>query len=170
LALEVGVGTLSLIKFQGRVEEGKFGPGEIRTWDSGRYERHKWEAGKIIFTLTGSRVKGTYALIIFPRGGENSWLLSQTKAGQGAKPFNPVRSKLKTGAISKPLSSKTGSVKNKRYYGAGYEGKAKRKISYHSMRRMSVFQWDKRDFRLLIWIALAVALGYGIVFLLKAVL
>lgn len=90
LAIQVGDGDLSLIEFQGEIQKGRYGPGEIATWDSGRCECHKWSDERIIFTLNGSRVRGAYALVIFPKGGDKNWLLGQTKSRDRTPQIKPA--------------------------------------------------------------------------------
>lgn len=111
LAMQVGDGDLSLIEFEGKVQKGRYGPGEIMTWDSGRCECHKWSDERIIFTLNGSRVRGAYALVIFPKGGDKSWLLGQTKARVETPPIKPstesTPAKLHAQPSTKKPSTKT---------------------------------------------------------------
>ncbi len=153
LALQVGDGDLSLLDFQGEIKEGKYGPGEIKAWDSGEYECHRWEEGKIVFTLNGPRIKGSYALVGFPKGGEKSWLLGQTKARR--KP-SPKSVKVEPAPREKAKSR-----------GASPRKKRRRKYSYPSMRRRSILEWNKKDFRLVLWIAIFAALIYGAVQLIR---
>ncbi len=50
-----------------------FGAGRMTTWDTGTYETHKWEDGKVVVTLDGKRVSGKYAL--FSMRGSGDWLI-----------------------------------------------------------------------------------------------
>ena len=79
LALKVGPYPLTAEEFEGRMGEGKFPPGIITIWDRGscrsRYESNE----KIIVDLSGSRAKGTYALIRFKKAGPDGWLLSRPR-------------------------------------------------------------------------------------------
>ncbi len=65
---------LEYLDFEGEIPAGEYGAGTVRIWDRGTYEVHKWEPGKIVFTLTGERVSGRYAL--FRAGvGEKDWMI-----------------------------------------------------------------------------------------------
>lgn len=77
--LAIQVGGLKLNKFdsEGKVERGKFGPGIITILDRGEYRVRSWGDDKIIFDLSGSRVKGSFALVLFPKAGPLHWLLGQ---------------------------------------------------------------------------------------------
>ena len=79
LAIQVGNFKLEAAGFEGKVEESKFGPGTIAILDRGEYRVRSWEDDKIIFDLLGSRAKGSFALIRFPKAGPGHWLLGQTK-------------------------------------------------------------------------------------------
>jgi len=79
LAIQVGNFKLEAAGFEGKVEKSKFGPGTITILDRGEYRVRSWEDNKIIFDLSGSRAKGSFALIRFPRPGPGHWLLGQTK-------------------------------------------------------------------------------------------
>ena len=78
LAIEVGPFKLEAAGFEGKVEKSKFGPGMITVLDRGEYRVRSWEDDKIIFDLSGSRAKGSFALILFPKAGPLHWLLGQT--------------------------------------------------------------------------------------------
>ena len=162
LALQVGDGDLSLIGFQDKVQKGRYGPGEIRAWDTGDYECHKWEEGKIVFTLNGSRIKGSYALVGFPKGGEKSWLLGQTKARSGVESAREGNQKTDFKSSSPAPAPRSIPVKSDKVYGLPLL-RWKRKVQYPSMRKMSILQWGKKDFRLLLWVALFAALIYGVI-------
>ena len=66
LAVHVEDHPLEYISFSGHIPAGNYGAGEVRIWDQGTYELHKWEFGprrqEVKVTLHGSRVEGTYAL------------------------------------------------------------------------------------------------------------
>ena len=79
LAIQVGNFKLEAAGYEGKVEESKFGPGTITILDRGEYRVRSWEDDKIIFDLLGSRAKGSFALIRFPKAGPGHWLLGQTK-------------------------------------------------------------------------------------------
>jgi bifunctional non-homologous end joining protein LigD len=50
-----------------------YGTGRLTNWDAGTFEAHKWEDGKVVVTLDGSRVSGRYAL--FSMRGSRDWLI-----------------------------------------------------------------------------------------------
>lgn len=79
LAVAVPDHSLSYGKFEGTLEEGSYGAGEVRIWDDGHYETRddpgtQYERGKIVFTFFGLKVRGEYALVRMSRQQEN-WLL-----------------------------------------------------------------------------------------------
>ena len=78
LAIQVGDLKLTKADSEGKVEKGKFGPGIVTILDRGEYRIRSWGDDKIIFDLSGSRVKGSFALVLFPKAGPLHWLLGQT--------------------------------------------------------------------------------------------
>jgi bifunctional non-homologous end joining protein LigD len=64
---------LEYLEFEGEIPAGEYGAGTVRIWDRGTYEPHKWEEGKVIFTLAGERLSGRYAL--FRTGKESEWMI-----------------------------------------------------------------------------------------------
>jgi DNA ligase D-like protein (predicted 3'-phosphoesterase) len=76
LAVQVEDHELSYIDFEGTIPQGDYGAGTVEIWDKGTYTL-KNRTDKIIeFTLDGSRLKGSYALINFK---DNNWLLIKKK-------------------------------------------------------------------------------------------
>jgi bifunctional non-homologous end joining protein LigD len=78
LAVAVPDHSISYGKFEGTLEEGTYGAGEVRIWDDGHYEtrddpQKQYERGKIVFTFFGLKVRGEFALVK-TRQDEN-WLL-----------------------------------------------------------------------------------------------
>lgn len=68
LAVAVPDHSLSYFKFEGTLAEGTYGAGEVRIWDSGKYEtlvdpQLQYEAGKIEFTFLGKKVRGAFVLV-----------------------------------------------------------------------------------------------------------
>jgi bifunctional non-homologous end joining protein LigD len=53
---------LSYLDFEGEIPPGEYGAGEVRVWDRGTYEAEKFEPAKVVFVLSGERVRGRYAL------------------------------------------------------------------------------------------------------------
>ncbi len=64
---------LEYMEFEGEIPAGEYGAGTVRIWDSGTYECHKWEEGKVVFSFAGERLSGKYAL--FRAGGERDWMI-----------------------------------------------------------------------------------------------
>jgi bifunctional non-homologous end joining protein LigD len=65
--------SLDFLDHDGDVADPGYGTGRLTTWDSGTYEMHKWEPGKVVVTLAGRRVSGRYAL--FSMRGGRDWLI-----------------------------------------------------------------------------------------------
>ena len=83
LAVAVPDHSLNYFKFEGTLEEGTYGAGEVRIWDSGKYEtlvdpQIQYDNGRIEFSFLGKKVRGEFILIRMsgPKsaGGKN-WLL-----------------------------------------------------------------------------------------------
>ncbi|MFA6035808.1 MAG: DNA polymerase ligase N-terminal domain-containing protein [Candidatus Micrarchaeia archaeon] len=66
-------------EFEGVIEEGSYGAGEVRIWDSGTYEMEEdeEEKGKLVFVLSGKKMSGRYCLIRLKDG--KNWILFKTK-------------------------------------------------------------------------------------------
>ena len=65
---------LEYLTFHGEIPQGNYGAGKMTIWDTGTYEAHKWEAGKIVLTFHGERLNGRYALIRTDKQGKD-WLM-----------------------------------------------------------------------------------------------
>jgi bifunctional non-homologous end joining protein LigD len=83
LAIAVPDHSLNYFKFEGTLAEGAYGAGEVRIWDSGKYETFvdpqlQYEAGKIVFTFLGKKVRGEFKLVRMSRQ-PNDWLLIKTE-------------------------------------------------------------------------------------------
>ncbi len=79
--------------FEGVIPKGEYGAGEVIVWDNGTYSpdeggcsfvdraeaeqrmRDGLAAGKLAFTLRGTKLKGSWTLVKIARGGPNDWLL-----------------------------------------------------------------------------------------------
>jgi bifunctional non-homologous end joining protein LigD len=67
---------LEYLDFEGEIPKGEYGAGTMRIWDSGTYERLKWEPRKIEVALHGRRVDGRYALFPIVAGdAPKDWLI-----------------------------------------------------------------------------------------------
>jgi bifunctional non-homologous end joining protein LigD len=65
---------LEYLEFEGEIPAGEYGAGTMRIWDRGTYEVEKWEAGKVVFSFAGERLRGRYAL--FRAGAdEKDWMI-----------------------------------------------------------------------------------------------
>jgi len=53
---------LEYLEFEGEIPAGEYGAGTMRIWDRGTYELEKWEEGKVVFSFSGERLSGRYAL------------------------------------------------------------------------------------------------------------
>lgn len=98
LAIAVPDHSLSYFNFEGTLAEGGYGAGEVRIWDSGKYETFvppqlQYDAGKIVFTFLGKKVRGEFTLVKMSspvRTGSSS-------DGAHSKPQSALRSQ-KTGS------------------------------------------------------------------------
>ncbi len=78
LAVAVPDHSLSYFEFEGTLAEGTYGAGEVRIWDSGKYEtlvdpELQYDEGKIEFTFLGKKVRGAFVLV--RTGQPKNWLL-----------------------------------------------------------------------------------------------
>lgn len=65
---------LEYLDFEGEIPAGQYGAGSMRIWDSGTYECHKWEPGKVVLSFAGERLGGRYALFRAGRA-EKDWMI-----------------------------------------------------------------------------------------------
>ncbi|HPT74588.1 MAG TPA: DNA polymerase ligase N-terminal domain-containing protein, partial [Methanomassiliicoccaceae archaeon] len=65
---------------EGTIPEGEYGAGTVTIFDRGDLDVMNRTEGKIVFSIQGARLKGTYALIKF-KNDENrkNWLLIRTE-------------------------------------------------------------------------------------------
>jgi DNA ligase D-like protein (predicted 3'-phosphoesterase) len=75
LAIQVEDHALSYGKFEGEIKEG-YGKGKVKIWDSGKYKLIDKKPKKIVFELSGKKLKGKYVLIKtnFGKNKNKSWL------------------------------------------------------------------------------------------------
>ena len=78
LAIQVDDHKLSYIDFEGEIEDGSYGAGEVKIWDEGTYDMESSKDDKIVFVLHGKTLKGRYTLLKM-KWGYNQWLLFKTK-------------------------------------------------------------------------------------------
>jgi bifunctional non-homologous end joining protein LigD len=72
LAVHVEDHPLGYIDFAGEIPPGSYGAVEVRIWDAGTYDCHKFREDEVIVTFHGERVQGKYAL--FQTKGKN-WMI-----------------------------------------------------------------------------------------------
>lgn len=76
LAIGVEDHDLEYAFFEGEIEEGNYGAGEVEVWDRGSYETISWNEDKIVFDIDGQRLNGEYVLLRFkPDEEPDKWLL-----------------------------------------------------------------------------------------------
>jgi bifunctional non-homologous end joining protein LigD len=79
LAVAVPDHAVSYIDFEGKLPQGTYGAGEVRVWDSGKYEtdsdpEKQLEKGKLVFTFFGLKLRGEFALVKM-RSQKKNWLI-----------------------------------------------------------------------------------------------
>lgn len=77
LAIQVDDHELSYAGFEGIIEEG-YGKGTVKIWDKGRYKLISKKPEKLVFELSGKKMKGEYVLLKLkpnPRFKKGGWLL-----------------------------------------------------------------------------------------------
>ena len=71
--------------FEGIIPEGHYGAGPVLIWDSGEFKpegdlENSLAKGKLVFTLNGKKLKGSFSLVLMKgRGSGNDWLLIKGK-------------------------------------------------------------------------------------------
>ncbi|MGH9166960.1 MAG: DNA polymerase ligase N-terminal domain-containing protein [Acidimicrobiia bacterium] len=75
LAIHVEDHPIEYAGFSGSIPQGNYGAGEVRIFDSGRYQMLEQEQGKLTIRLEGNRVKGVYHLVqTRAKDGKEQWL------------------------------------------------------------------------------------------------
>jgi bifunctional non-homologous end joining protein LigD len=100
LAVHVEDHPLSYIDFAGEIPRGEYGAGQVKIWDNGTYEPHKFRDDEVIVTLHGERVQGRYAL--FQTRGQD-WMIHRMDP-----PADPEREPLPDRIA--PMLAKPGSL------------------------------------------------------------
>jgi bifunctional non-homologous end joining protein LigD len=78
--------------FSGTIPKGNYGAGEVRIFDSGKFELLEQEPKKLTFRLEGNRLRAVYHLIrTSGRGGKDEWLaiLKEDERGERDPPPQP---------------------------------------------------------------------------------
>jgi bifunctional non-homologous end joining protein LigD len=71
--------------FEGIIPEGHYGAGPVLIWDSGEFKpegdlENSLAKGKLVFTLNGKKLKGSFSLVLMKgRGSGKDWLLIKGK-------------------------------------------------------------------------------------------
>ena len=80
LAIEVEDHELDYIDFEGEIEEGQYGAGSVKIWDTGAYDLIERKPGRITFALHGKKLKGSFHLVKTKYGPKkNAWLFFKSK-------------------------------------------------------------------------------------------
>jgi len=85
LAVMVEDHPLEYIDFEGIIPEGQYGAGPVLIWDSGEFKpegdlENSLAKGKLVFTLNGKKLKGSFSLVLMKgRGSGKDWLLIKGK-------------------------------------------------------------------------------------------
>jgi bifunctional non-homologous end joining protein LigD len=85
LAVMVEDHPLEYAEFEGIIPEGHYGAGPVLIWDSGMFQpegnpESSLAKGKLVFTLNGKKLKGTFSLVLMKgRGSGKDWLLIKGK-------------------------------------------------------------------------------------------
>ncbi len=79
LAVAVGDHSIKYGSFEGTIEKGNYGAGEVRIWDNGKYEtdnepEEQIKKGKLTFTFFGLKLRGEFVLVRM-HGQQKNWLL-----------------------------------------------------------------------------------------------
>ena len=80
LAIQVDDHDLDYADFEGTIPEGSYGSGKVEIWDRGNFEPESVKEKKIVFTLSGEKMKGKFVLVKTNFGKyENDWLFFKKK-------------------------------------------------------------------------------------------
>ena len=77
LAVQVADHALDYADFEGVIDEGRYGAGEVKIWDSGTYTPIKTEAKEWVVDIKGNKLNGIYCLIRLKDG--KNWLFFKKK-------------------------------------------------------------------------------------------
>ncbi|AKB85350.1 DNA polymerase ligase N-terminal domain-containing protein [Methanococcoides methylutens] len=80
LAIQVDDHDLDYADFEGTIPEGSYGAGKVEIWDRGTFEPESVKEKKIVFSLSGEKMKGKFVLVKTNFGKyENDWLFFKKK-------------------------------------------------------------------------------------------
>jgi bifunctional non-homologous end joining protein LigD len=88
LAVHVEDHPLSYIDFAGEIPVGSYGAGEVRIWDAGTYETHKFRNDEVIVTFHGERLRGKY--VLFQTDGKN-WMIHRMDPPESEREAMPQK-------------------------------------------------------------------------------
>ena len=84
LAMQVDDHTLEYGSFEGTIPAGHYGAGRVEIWDKGEYVLVEKSPDTLRFTLDGTRLQGTYSLVLM-NGSKKQWLLFKRSSGTEQK-------------------------------------------------------------------------------------
>lgn len=80
LAIQVDDHDLDYADFEGTIPEGSYGAGKVEIWDRGTFEPESVKEKKIVFSLSGKKMKGKFVLVKTNFGKyQNDWLFFKKK-------------------------------------------------------------------------------------------
>jgi bifunctional non-homologous end joining protein LigD len=136
LAVHVEDHPLSYIDFEGEIPAGNYGAGEVKIWDRGTYEAHKFRSDEVIVTFKGERLQGKYAL--FQTRGKN-WMIHRMDP-----PADPDREPLPEHL--KPMLAKLGKLpRDEERWGFEVKWDGVRALGYASGGRLRLESRNLRD-------------------------
>lgn len=88
LAIRVDDHDLGYMDFEGTIEEGSYGAGEVLIWDSGEFSLIKGSVddGKLELELKGEKLRGAFALFLM-KGKGREWLIIKRRDGLEERGF-----------------------------------------------------------------------------------
>jgi DNA ligase D-like protein (predicted 3'-phosphoesterase) len=80
LAVQTEDHPVEYANFEGVIPKGEYGAGKVKIWDKGTFSIIDKKEKKIIFSIKGKKIKGTYCLIKFgPKTDLKNWLFFKKK-------------------------------------------------------------------------------------------
>jgi DNA ligase D-like protein (predicted 3'-phosphoesterase) len=91
LAVQVEDHALAYADFEGVIEEGSYGAGQVEIWDKGDYEMVAQSDGFLRFNLKGRRMQGRWKLIRTNYHPGDNWLLAASKGATILEEGYPIQ-------------------------------------------------------------------------------
>src|SRR5437879_2738825 len=117
LAVHVEDHPLEYGAFEGEIPKAEYGAGQVRIWDRGTYQTHKWALGgskpEVMVTLQGERLRGRYVLF---RTQDDNWMIHRMDPPQDPD-YEPMPEAVR------PMMAKLGDGLPRVDRGWGYEFK-----------------------------------------------